>query len=143
MLIRKTLTCLAVVLFSAAFPGRRAAAQETTTATTKKADKAKKTEDQPSAQKPEEPRRKDHEGEKKGAKCDPPKLQKGTGDNAKKDGYVCEASKDCDKACNLWRKHKDPSNNYDEFVAKQGEWAEATTEQRRNFKYYCQCEEAK
>ena len=145
MRIRKALAVLGAVFLFGVFAASLAA--DETTKKGKESDKSKPAQDQPkSTDSKDQAKAGDHakDGETaKGDKCDAPKFQKGEGDNSKKDGYLCEASKNCDKACNLWRKHKEPSNNYDEFVAKQGEWKEATTDDRRNFRYYCKCEEAK
>ena len=149
MMTKKMWAVLALAVFSSVLAANRATAQETPTTTekdAKKTDKAKKAEAPPTGQKTDEDKGpgkgKGRDGQAKETdKCDPPKLQKGTGDNAKKDGYMCVAVKTCVKTCNLWRSDKE--TNAAEFVAKEGEWKEATDGERRKYKYYCRCEDAK
>jgi hypothetical protein len=147
MATRKVSSVLAasiLVFFSLTY---RAMAQETTTTTTKttttkdskKADKGKAAEGQ-AAGKSDEAKGKGHEGQAKAKdKCGAAEFEKR--DEGKKQGYICREADTCTKTCTLWRSRKDNSDA--EWVANQGKWVEVTDQDRRNFKYYCVCEDAK
>ena len=151
MATRKVLAVLVFAVFSSVALNR-AMAQETTTTTTKtkttttttekdskKADKGKAVEGQ-AAGKSDEAKGKGHDAQAKGKdKCGAAEYE-GRDEN-KKHGYICREADTCTKNCNLWKSRKDNSDAT--WIANQGTFVEVTDKDRRNFKYYCVCEEKK